>query len=152
MDNISLVKKLPPMLYGNELEKALTILPEYATGIVNEDAATRLIALSDMYRVFVPTQMSKEIYSKMYGYDVEDVSFEALPKEDPALFNKAKDILKTTGIAYTELEAENYARSHHLSCMLAIPERSCLFSITRLRKNLKRRVNIKSNMKRSRNC
>lgn len=66
MDNISLVKKLPPMLSGNELEKALTILPEYAPGIVNEDAATRLIALSDMYRVFVPTQMSKEIYSKMY--------------------------------------------------------------------------------------
>ena len=35
MDNISLVKKLPPMLSGNELEKALTILPEYDPAIIN---------------------------------------------------------------------------------------------------------------------
>ena len=66
MDNMSLVKKLPPMLSGSELEQALTILPEYDPGIVNENAAVRLIALSDMYKVFVPTQMSKEIYAKMY--------------------------------------------------------------------------------------
>ena len=66
MDNMSLIKKLPPMLSGSELERALTILPEYGPGIINENAAVRLIALSDMYKVFVPTQMSKEIYAKMY--------------------------------------------------------------------------------------
>ena len=66
MDNMSLVRKLPPMLSGSELEQALTILPEYDPGIINENAAVRLIALSDMYKVFVPTQMSKEIYAKMY--------------------------------------------------------------------------------------
>lgn len=66
MDNMSLVRKLPPMLSGSELEQALTILPEYDPGIINENAAVRLIALSDMYKVFVPTQMSKEIYTKMY--------------------------------------------------------------------------------------
>ena len=66
MDNMNLVKKLPPMLSGNELEQALTILPEYDPSIINENAAVRLIALSDMYKVFVPTQMSKEIYAKMY--------------------------------------------------------------------------------------
>ena len=66
MDNMSLVKKLPPMLSGSELEQALTILPEYDPGIINENPAVRLIALSDMYKVFVPTQMSKEIYAKMY--------------------------------------------------------------------------------------
>ena len=66
MDNMSLIQKLPPMLSGNELEQALTILPEYDPGIINENAAVRLIALSDMYKVFVPTQMSKEIYAKMY--------------------------------------------------------------------------------------
>ena len=66
MDNMSLVRKLPPMLSGNELEQALTILPEYDPSIINENAAVRLIALSDMYKVFVPTQMSKEIYAKMY--------------------------------------------------------------------------------------
>ena len=66
MDNMNLVKKLPPMLSGSELEQALTILPEYDPCIVNENAAARLIALSDMYKVFIPTQMSKEIYAKMY--------------------------------------------------------------------------------------
>ena len=66
MDNMNLVKKLPPMLSGSELGQALTILPEYDPGIINENAAVRLIALSDMYKVFVPTQMSKEIYAKMY--------------------------------------------------------------------------------------
>ena len=66
MDNISLVKKLPPMLSGNELEKALTILPEYDPAIVNENDAIRLIALTDIYKVFVPNQMSREIYSKLY--------------------------------------------------------------------------------------
>lgn len=66
MDNMSLIHKLPPMLSGSELEQALTILPEYDPSIINENAAVRLIALSDMYKVFVPTQMSKEIYAKMY--------------------------------------------------------------------------------------
>ena len=66
MDNMSLIQKMPPMLSGSELEQALTILPEYDPGITNENAAVRLIALSDMYKVFIPTQMSKEIYAKMY--------------------------------------------------------------------------------------
>lgn len=66
MDNLSLIKKLPPMLSGSALEQALAILPEYDPEIVNQDAATRLIALSDLYKVFVPNQMSKEIYSKLY--------------------------------------------------------------------------------------
>jgi hypothetical protein len=54
------------MLSGSRLEQALTILPEYDPEIVNQDEAVRLIALSDMYKVFVPNQMSKEIYSKLY--------------------------------------------------------------------------------------
>ena len=66
MDNLSLIKKLPPMLSGSALEQALSILPEYDPEIVTQDAATRLIALSDLYKVFVPNQMSREIYSKLY--------------------------------------------------------------------------------------
>ena len=66
MDNMSLIKKLPPMLSGSSLEQALSILPDYDSEIINQDAATRLIALSDLYKVFVPNQMSKEIYSKLY--------------------------------------------------------------------------------------
>ena len=66
MDNMTLIKRLPPMLSGDELEKALSILPEYDPNIVNENEAMRLIALSDLYKVFVPNQMSKEIYCKLY--------------------------------------------------------------------------------------
>ena len=66
MDDMNLIKKLPPMLSGSELERALTILPEYDPAIMNENEAMRLIALTDIYKVFVPNQMSKEIYSKLY--------------------------------------------------------------------------------------
>lgn len=66
MVNESLTKKLPPMLTGSELEQALRILPEYDNEVVNENEAVRLIALSDLYKIFVPNQMSKEIYSKLY--------------------------------------------------------------------------------------
>ena len=44
MDDMSLIKKLPPMLSGGELERALTILPEYDHAIVNENEAMRLIS------------------------------------------------------------------------------------------------------------
>ena len=66
MDNMNLIRKLPPMLSGAELEQALSILPEYDPAIKNENEAMRLIALSELYKVFVPNQMSKEIYSKLY--------------------------------------------------------------------------------------
>ena len=66
MDNMSLIQKMPPMLSGSELERALTILPKYDPVIINENEAMRLIALTDIYKVFVPNQMSREIYSKLY--------------------------------------------------------------------------------------
>ena len=65
MDDMNLIKKLPPMLSGSALEQALAILPEYDPAIVNENEAMRLIALSDLYKVYVPNQMSKEIYCKL---------------------------------------------------------------------------------------
>ena len=65
MEN-ALVKKLPPMLTGRDLEQALAILPEYDPEITTQDAATRLVALNDLYKVFVPTRMAKEIYTRMY--------------------------------------------------------------------------------------
>ena len=66
MDNMSLIQKMPPMLSGSELEQALTILPEYDPAIINANEAMRLIALTDLYKVFAPNQMSREIYSKLY--------------------------------------------------------------------------------------
>ena len=64
MDNMSLIQKMPHMLSGSELEQALTILPEYDPAIINENEAVRLIALTDLYKVFAPNQMSREICRK----------------------------------------------------------------------------------------
>ena len=57
---------LPPMLSGKELISALSVLPEYDPEIVNASAAERLMALSDIYKIYVPSKMSQEIYSKLY--------------------------------------------------------------------------------------
>lgn len=57
---------LPPMLAGTELLSALEVLPDYDESIRNQDAATRLMALSDLYKLYLPSQMSVEIYSKLY--------------------------------------------------------------------------------------
>lgn len=61
-----IIAKLPKMLSGNELSDAMSILPEYDADIRNENQAMRLVALSELYRVYVPSQMSSEIYSKLY--------------------------------------------------------------------------------------
>lgn len=61
-----LVVKLPPMLAGTELLSALEVLPDYDESIRDLDAATRLMALSDLYKLYLPSQMSVEIYSKLY--------------------------------------------------------------------------------------
>lgn len=58
--------KLPPMLSGVELLSAMQVLPPYDPSIRNQDATTRLIALSDVYNLYIPSQMSVEIYSKLY--------------------------------------------------------------------------------------
>lgn len=61
-----LISCLSRMLSGNELYNAMKVLPEYDPSIRNADPATRLIALSSIYGVYVPTTASAEIYSKMY--------------------------------------------------------------------------------------
>ena len=60
------VRLLPAMKSGGELLSALEVLPEYDSAICDSDAPVRLMALSDLYRVYVPNQMSLEIYSKLY--------------------------------------------------------------------------------------
>lgn len=62
----NLLSKLPPMLAGKELISALEVLPEYDGTIRNADVATRLMALSDLYGFYLPSQMSVEIYSRLY--------------------------------------------------------------------------------------
>ena len=62
-----LLERIPPMLSGKELEDALAVFPEYREDVAeNGNQAERLIALSDLYKVYIPTDMSKEVYNKLY--------------------------------------------------------------------------------------
>ena len=59
---------LPPMLSGAELTKALRQLPAVPTDDFRRNATQteRLIALSDLYDIYIPNQMAMDIYSKLY--------------------------------------------------------------------------------------
>lgn len=57
---------LNPMLAGEELKKALTILPIYQEEIQEKSTVDRLLGLSNLYDIYVPSAMSMEIYSKLY--------------------------------------------------------------------------------------
>ena len=65
MDEI-LRSYMPPMLTGSKLDEALRIKPQYSESIRKATEAERLIALQDLYSVYIPTDMSREIYSKLY--------------------------------------------------------------------------------------
>lgn len=67
MDRLTeIVKALPEMIAGKELFSAMTSLPDYDGSIREETEAVRLMALSDLYKIYLPSQMSLEIYSKLY--------------------------------------------------------------------------------------
>ena len=63
---IDFTTKLPEMKSGNELISALSIIPEYDEIICQQNQAVRLMALSDLYQIYIPSQLSLEIYSKLY--------------------------------------------------------------------------------------
>lgn len=61
------IKELPDMLSGKELQKAMSIIPKYDKQIQKDgNIAERLLKLSDLYSIYIPSQMSTEIYSKLY--------------------------------------------------------------------------------------
>lgn len=61
-----LVSAIPRMKQGEELRIALTDVPEYRDSIRKMSEAERLIALSNLYDIYLPSEMSLEIYSKLY--------------------------------------------------------------------------------------
>ena len=61
-----LISKLPPMKTGGELTKALEDIPPYSEDVRNADTTSRLMALSELYNIYIPSSMSHEIYSKLY--------------------------------------------------------------------------------------
>ena len=60
------LKMMPKMLSGKELINELSIFPEYNRDVLKKDIGERLIALSDIYDTYIPSQMSIEIYNKLY--------------------------------------------------------------------------------------
>ena len=65
-DLSDIIHILPSMKSGADLFSALEVLPEYDEVIRETEVPVRLMALSDLYRIYVPSRMSLEIYSKMY--------------------------------------------------------------------------------------
>ena len=65
-DLSSIIHILPTMKSGDDLLSSMEVLPEYDEAIREAEVPVRLMALSDLYRIYVPSQMSLEIYSKMY--------------------------------------------------------------------------------------
>lgn len=62
----NIINQLPSMKMGEELKEALAVLPEYDAEIRNADITERLLALSNIYDIYIPSNMSVEIYSKIY--------------------------------------------------------------------------------------
>lgn len=60
------VANMPEMKSGNELIEAMSVLPEYDSSIRNANQAIRLMTLSDIYRLYLPSSMSIDIYTKLY--------------------------------------------------------------------------------------
>ena len=54
------------MKSGEELIEELSIFPDYNDSIRQESQTVRLMRLSDLYRLYVPSNMSTEIYAKLY--------------------------------------------------------------------------------------
>ncbi len=61
-----ILKLIPEMKAGDALISALSVLPAYDDNIRSQNEAVRLIALSDLYRIYIPSPMTTEIYSKLY--------------------------------------------------------------------------------------
>lgn len=61
-----ILKLIPEMKAGNALISALSVLPAYDEKIRSQNEAVRLIALSDLYKIYIPSPMTTEIYSKLY--------------------------------------------------------------------------------------
>ena len=64
MNNI--LNQLSPMKSGKELIAEMTVLPEYDESIRSQPPTVRLVSLSDIYNIYIPSSMSIEIYSKLY--------------------------------------------------------------------------------------
>ena len=65
MDN-DILRQLPSMKSKKELYSELLTLPKYSDEIFAKNATERLVRLSDIYDIYIPSEMTYEIYSKLY--------------------------------------------------------------------------------------
>lgn len=63
---MDLIKQMPEMLSGQELYEKLADIPAYNEEIRGKGQTQRLIELSTLYEIYLPSEMSIEIYSKLY--------------------------------------------------------------------------------------
>ena len=66
MNNMDLIRQMPEMLSGQELYEKLADIPAYSEEIRGKSQTERLIELSTLYEIYLPSEMSIEIYSKLY--------------------------------------------------------------------------------------
>ena len=66
MNNMDLIRQMPKMLSGQELYEKLADIPAYNEEIRGKSQTQRLIELSTLYEIYLPSEMSIEIYSKLY--------------------------------------------------------------------------------------
>lgn len=64
MNNI--FSQLSDMKAGQDLISEMSVLPLYDENIRSQSTTSRLIALSELYNIYIPSPMSVEIYSKLY--------------------------------------------------------------------------------------
>ena len=57
---------MPEMLTGEKLMERLGEYPFYSSEMRRKDSTERLMSLSDIYDIYIPSQMSVEIYHKLY--------------------------------------------------------------------------------------
>lgn len=61
-----IIKLIPEMKTGQELMECMGEYPVYCPEVRKKSSAERLVALSDLYDIYIPSQMSVEIYYKLY--------------------------------------------------------------------------------------
>lgn len=62
----NIINQLPEMIMGEALKKALAVVPDYDASIKSKGVTERLLSLSALYDVYIPSEMSVEVYSKVY--------------------------------------------------------------------------------------
>lgn len=62
----NILEKIKPMMSAEELKENMKVLVDYDESVRNESQAVRLMELNNIYSFYLPSDMSVEIYTKLY--------------------------------------------------------------------------------------